>query len=48
VNDGRTTSEIARLDRKSRVAELARMLGGQGDAARKHAEAMLRDKAPQA
>lgn len=41
VRDGRTLSEIHLLDRKSRVAELARMLGGQGDAARKHAEAML-------
>jgi DNA repair protein RecN (Recombination protein N) len=42
VADGRTVSELARLDRKSRVAELSRMLGGQGDAARKHAESMLR------
>jgi DNA repair protein RecN (Recombination protein N) len=41
VRDGRTLSEMHLLDRKSRVAELARMLGGQGDAARKHAEAML-------
>jgi DNA repair protein RecN (Recombination protein N) len=41
VRDGRTLSELHLLDRKSRVAELARMLGGQGDAARKHAEAML-------
>ncbi len=42
VKDGRTTSEITRLERKSRVTELARMLGGQSDAARKHAEALLR------
>lgn len=42
VRDGRTLSELTLLDRKSRVLELARMLGGQGDAARKHAEAMLR------
>jgi DNA repair protein RecN (Recombination protein N) len=41
VRDGRTLSELALLDRKARVAELSRMLGGQGDAARKHAEAML-------
>jgi DNA repair protein RecN (Recombination protein N) len=41
VRDGRTLSEIGLLDHQSRVAELARMLGGQGDAARKHAEAML-------
>jgi len=44
VKEGRTISELTLLDRKSRVSELARMLGGQGDAARKHAEAMLRAK----
>jgi DNA repair protein RecN (Recombination protein N) len=38
---GRTVSEIALLDPKERVTELARMLGGQTDAARKHAEALL-------
>jgi len=38
---GRTISEISLLEDKDRVAELARMLGGQTDAARKHAEAML-------
>ena len=37
----RTISEIHRLDRPARVTELARMLGGQSDAARKHAEALL-------
>jgi DNA repair protein RecN (Recombination protein N) len=42
VKDGRTISEIALLDRKSRVTELTRMLGGQTDAARKHAEALLK------
>jgi DNA repair protein RecN (Recombination protein N) len=41
VRNGRTISEIALLDQKSRVTELARMLGGQSDAARKHAEALL-------
>jgi DNA repair protein RecN (Recombination protein N) len=41
VKDGRTISEIRLLDKKSRVTELARMLGGQSDAARKHAEALL-------
>jgi DNA repair protein RecN (Recombination protein N) len=41
VKAGRTTSEITRLEKKDRVMELARMLGGPGDAARKHAEAML-------
>ena len=42
VKDGRTISEITALDRKSRVTELARMLGGQSNAARKHAEALLK------
>jgi DNA repair protein RecN (Recombination protein N) len=41
VRAGRTTSEITLLDRKERVTELARMLGGQTDAARKHAEALI-------
>jgi DNA repair protein RecN (Recombination protein N) len=40
---GRTISEITLLDPKERVTELARMLGGQTDAARKHAEALLKD-----
>ena len=38
----RTVSQIALLDKKERITELARMLGGQTDAARKHAEALLR------
>ncbi len=42
VKGGRTISEITLLDKKSRVTELARMLGGQTDAARKHAEALLK------
>lgn len=42
VKAGRTLSEISRLDRKTRITELARMLGGQTDAARRHAEALLR------
>lgn len=41
VKAGRTISEITRLDSKARVTELARMFGGQSDAARKHAEALL-------
>ncbi len=41
VRNGRTISEITLLDQPSRVTELARMLGGQSDAARKHAEALL-------
>jgi DNA repair protein RecN (Recombination protein N) len=39
--DGRTISEIQLLGRKDRVTELARMLGGQSIAARRHAEALL-------
>ena len=41
LKNGRTISEITLLDQKSRITELARMLGGQTDAARQHAEAML-------
>ncbi len=43
VKGGRTNSDITLLDKKARVSELARMLGGQGEAARKHAEALLGD-----
>jgi DNA repair protein RecN (Recombination protein N) len=42
VKNGRTISEITLLDKKARVTELARMLGGQSAAARKHAEALLK------
>src|SRR6185312_13956362 len=42
VKDGRTVSEISLLNKKERVTELTRMLGGQTDAARKHAEALLK------
>ncbi|MGZ8899460.1 MAG: DNA repair protein RecN [Limisphaerales bacterium] len=41
VTDGRTISTIRPLDARSRVAEITRMLGG-GDAAKKHAEALLK------
>jgi len=41
VKNNRSISEIKRLDKRERVAELARMFGGQSDAARKHAEALL-------
>ena len=41
VKEGRTISEIALLDKKERVTELARMLGGQSDGARKHAAELL-------
>jgi DNA repair protein RecN (Recombination protein N) len=42
LRNGRTISEITLLDKKERVTELARMLGGQSDAARKHAVALLK------
>ncbi len=42
VTAGRTISEIHLLGKKDRVTELARMLGGQSTAARKHAEALLK------
>ena len=42
LKSGRTISDFALLDRPGRVAELTRMLGGQSDAARKHAESLLK------
>jgi DNA repair protein RecN (Recombination protein N) len=42
VRSGRTFSRLALLDPKQRVSELARMLGGQTEASRKHAEALLK------
>ena len=42
VKGDRTLSEITRLDRSSHVTELARMLGGQTEVARKHAEALVK------
>jgi len=42
--DGRTVTRVAALTGEERVAELARMLAGDdGDAARQHARALLRD-----
>jgi DNA repair protein RecN (Recombination protein N) len=41
VKEGRTISRIASLEKEERVTELARMLGGQTTAARKHAEELL-------
>ena len=41
VKGGRTISQIRMLEKEERVRELARMLGGQTEAARRHAEAML-------
>ena len=45
TEDRRTISEITLLDRAQRVQELTRMLGGQSEAARRHAEELLQ-KAP--
>jgi DNA repair protein RecN (Recombination protein N) len=42
IKEGRTISEITLLNKKDRVTELARMLGGQSEAARKHAEELLK------
>lgn len=41
---GRTISQLTSLDKAQRVTELARMLGGQTEAARKHAAAMLNER----
>ncbi len=41
LKSGRTISEIKLLGEKERVTELARMLGGQTEAARRHAESLL-------
>ena len=38
----RTVTNIRQLENQERVTELARMLGGQSDVARKHAEALLK------
>jgi len=39
--ESRTVSQIELLESKDRVSEIARMLGGQTEAARRHAEALL-------
>ena len=44
IKAGRTISEITLLEKKERITELARMLGGQSEAARKHAEVLLEGK----
>ena len=41
IKSGRTISEIRMLEKEDRVTELARMLGGQTEAARRHAEELL-------
>jgi DNA repair protein RecN (Recombination protein N) len=42
IQEGRTVSKIQEIQGKERISELARMLGGQFEAARKHAEALLK------
>ncbi len=42
TREGRTTCSMRALTPKERVTELARMLGGQSEAARQHATALLR------
>jgi DNA repair protein RecN (Recombination protein N) len=44
VEGGRTVSEIAPLEKAARVREITRMLGGQTEAARRHAEELLTPK----
>ncbi|MGA3180468.1 MAG: DNA repair protein RecN [Verrucomicrobiota bacterium] len=46
LQGGRTVSEITPLDQPARVREIARMLGGQTDPARRHAEALLAQSRP--
>jgi len=41
LHTGRTISRVQTLDREERITELARMLGGQSEAARRHAESLL-------
>lgn len=41
IRDGRSVTEIERLDREGQIRELARMLGGPITAARRHAEALI-------
>lgn len=42
IHGGRTLSTIERLDQPGRITELARMLGGHTEAARRHALSLLR------
>lgn len=43
IRTGRTVTEVARLDERARVEEIARMAGGEtvSDATRRHARALL-------
>jgi len=42
IEEGRTISEIKEVVKAERVAEIARMLGGQTEAARRHAQSLLK------
>jgi len=42
VKSGRTYSEMTMLGKTQRVEELARMLGGQSEAATRHAQSLLK------
>lgn len=44
VVEGRSISELERLDEQGRIEELTRMLGGDSEAARRHAESLIASK----
>jgi len=46
VTGGRTISQIDRLDPDARIEEISRMLGGRGEAARRHAQELLAQPSP--
>ena len=41
IEGGRTVSKLQRIEKKERIAEIARMLGGKGDSALAHAKTLL-------
>jgi DNA repair protein RecN (Recombination protein N) len=41
IVDGRTTSSLVQVEGKTRVQEIARMLGGKGESALAHAKTLL-------
>jgi len=43
VRQGRTLTDVSELGKSDRVRELARMLGGQGEAQKRHARALLKN-----
>ena len=45
TNGGRTRSEIMKVDGKERVAEIARMLGGEKESAQQHAHSLMQTAA---